>query len=126
MWDRRAKVLSVHDGDSIDIMVDQGWGDDKTFAKPGARLFGVFAPELKDPGGPETHDFVVSWVNSHMGTLTWPFVWWSARMPKADRDQQAIGGRYVGTLTSLDGTENLNLAIMQFVHDNGYGGGTGG
>lgn len=123
MWDRRAQIVSVRDADSVRVILDQGFGDTKE-DPDGLRLLGVYAPELDDPGGPECHDFVQSWVDRHRGTAKWPFVVITARRPIADREQESLS-RYVGTVTNSDGTENLNAAIIDFIHAQGYGGGTG-
>jgi endonuclease YncB( thermonuclease family) len=123
MWDRRAQVLSVHDGDTIKVILDQGFG--QTLTDPdGLRLLGVYAPELTQPGGPECRQFVSDWLAAHMPTqaVSWPFIVTTARMPRADREQETLG-RYVGTLTTLDGSESLNAAVTQFIAANGYGSG---
>lgn len=122
MWDKRAAVHHIHDGDTLTVVLDQGFGDSKELT---LRLLGVYAPELKQVGGPETLDFVQSWINQHLKpSLTWPFVVTTARTKVSDKEVTTLG-RYVGTLTSLDGTDNLNVDVMQFIHDKGYGGGTG-
>lgn len=118
MWDKRAEVLSVHDGDTLTLKIDQGYGDEKTLEN--ARLLGVWAPELKEPGGPETRQFILDWLARYNNTV----VAISARTPRSDKDQSTLG-RYVQVVTSPDGTENLNLAIMAFVSERGYGGGVG-
>lgn len=120
MWDRRAQVADIKDGDTIVAILDQGFGDTKQIS---VRMLGVFAPELKQPGGPECRQFVIDWI-AKQGPLKWPFVVTTART-RTDHEVETFG-RYVGTVTSLDGTDNLNLAVMSFVAANGYGGGTGG
>lgn len=122
MWDRRAEYLENHDGDTVRMVLDQGFDDTKTVA---VRLLGVFAPELKQQGGPECRAFVEAWFQSRLSTSTrWGFVVTTARMKVADREQTTLS-RYVGTVTSLDGTDNLNLDVMAFIVSNGYGGGIG-
>lgn len=121
MWDKRAWIETVHDGDTLTVILDQGFGDTKRIK---LRLLGVFAPELSQTGGPETRDFVKAWLDSNKGTSTWSYVVTTARTPKSDIEQETFG-RYVGTLTNLTGTENLNTAVIDFVRTNGYGGGTG-
>lgn len=122
MWDRRAEYLENHDGDTVKVVLDQGYGDTKLMD---IRLLGAFAPELADVGGPETRDFVTKWFKDRITTKTrWNFIVISARMKVADHEQETLG-RYVATITSIDSTENLNLAVMQFVISNGYSGGIG-
>lgn len=118
MWDKRAQVLDVHDGDTLTALTDVGGGITWTI---NVRLLGVFAPELKEPGGPETRQFVLDWIAKQPGK--WPVVVTTART-KTDKDALTFD-RYLGTVTSLDGTDSLNLAVMAFVAEHGYGGGTG-
>ena len=120
MWDKRAQVLAVHDGDTLPVVViDQGFGDAK---KINLRLDGVFAPELSQAGGPECRDFVTSWVAARKGTATWPFVV-TTRMIRSQEHEVTTLGRIVGTLTQ--GQDSLNADIAAFVAASGYAGGTG-
>lgn len=122
MWDRRSEYLENHDGDTIKMTLDQGFGDTKLVD---IRLLGVFAPELKQVGGIECQAFVQEWFKAHAVKGTrWGFVTTTARMKITDREQKTLD-RYVGIVTSLDGTENLNLAIMQFIAANKYSSGIG-
>lgn len=120
MWDRRAEYLENHDGDTVRMNLDQGFGDTKLVD---VRLMGVFAPELREPGGPECRAFVEAWFQSRLAGR-WSFVVTTARMKVADREQKTLD-RYVGTITSLDGTDNLNLEVMAFIVSKGYSGGIG-
>lgn len=123
MWDRRAEYLSNYDGDTVKVTLDQGFGDTKTID---VRLFGVYAPEIREPGGIECRDFLNSWFKSQsiLTVSRWSFIVTTALMKVADREQKSLD-RYLGTITSLSGTRNLNLEIMQFIVSKGYGGGTG-
>lgn len=122
MWDRRAQYVENHDGDTVRMVLDQGFGDTK---QVDVRLMGVFAPELREPGGPECQAFVEAWFQSRIRSGTrWFFVVTTARMKVADREQKTLD-RYVGTITSIDGTDNLNLEVMAFIASKGYGGGVG-
>jgi len=120
MWDKRAKILDVHDGDTVTVLADSGRGITEEYV---VRMLGVWAPELRQPGGVECRQFVVDWL-ARQGPVKWPVVVTTART-STDREVTTFG-RYVATITSLDGTDNLNLAVMGFVAEHGYGGGTGG
>jgi endonuclease YncB( thermonuclease family) len=120
MWDRRAQLVRVLDGDTVEVVLDQGFGDTKTID---IRLFGVWAPEMKAPGGTETRDFVKRWFYS-LPLTKWNFVVTTIRMASTDREQKTFD-RYVATITSLDGSRSLNAEVTQFVQEKGYGGGTG-
>lgn len=121
MWDRRARVLAVKDGDTLRIVIDQGFGDTKTLD---LRLFGTFAPEHDQVGGPETAAFVADWLNRNdPDGDEWPYVV-TFRRTKADTHEITTLGRYVGTLWPTQG-DSLNAAVTDFVNANGYGHGTG-
>lgn len=122
MWDRRAIYVSNHDGDTIKMILDQGFNDTKEID---VRLLGVFAPELKQVGGLECQEFVRNWFAwRRSATSKWDFVVTTARMKVADKEQKTLD-RYLGTVTSIDGSQNLNVDVMQFIAQNGYDGGTG-
>ncbi len=123
MWDNRAEYVSNHDGDTVKVNLDEG--RQRVTEGYDVRLLGVFAPELAEPGGIECRDFVRVWFQSRLVVgRRWGFVVITARMKVADREQKTLD-RYVGTITSLDGTDNLNLDVMGFITRNGYGGGIG-
>lgn len=124
MWDRRARYAGNHDGDTITVVLDQGFGDTKTID---IRLYGVYAPELSEKGGPECRDFVTKWFIEQMDsvkTSNWNFVVTTMKMKRADHEQMTFD-RYVATVTSLDGSRNLNLEIQDFIDEHVYSGGVG-
>lgn len=124
MWDKRAFVTSVHDGDTITVTLDQGYGDLKENMK--IRLGVVFAPELSQPGGPETRQFVVDWLARYsLIPLRFPFIVTTARGPRSDRELTTLE-RYISNVETLDHSHNLNMDVQAFVTAQGYGGGTGG
>ena len=121
MWDKRAKVLSNHDGDTLTMSLDQGFGDSKEI---NVRLLGVFAPELKQVGGKETQQFVADWVSQNSLGYKWPFIVTTIRGPRSDKETATLG-RFVGVVETIDHGCNLNTDVMAFVQKNGYMGGTG-
>lgn len=123
MWDRRARIADVHDGDSVTAILDQGFGDTKQIK---VRLLGVYAPELNEEGGAETRAFVARWLDeTALIGATFPHVCITARTVRSDTEQTTLG-RYVATLTNYDGTRNLNAEVNEYVTACGYGGGIGG
>lgn len=52
-----AVVVSVHDGDTATVSVDQGWDNSRLCA---IRLYGMNAIELIQPGGPEARDHLMA------------------------------------------------------------------
>ncbi len=122
MWDKRAEYLDNNDGDSVKMVLDQGFGDTKLID---VRLLGVYAPELSQPGGKECKDFVSEWFEKNsIDGIRWEFIVTTVRMKRTDREQTSLS-RYVAVVTNLTSTSNLNAEISQFIQDNGYGGGTG-
>ncbi len=117
VWDRRARVHKVVDGDTVVVVLDQGFGDTKKLA---LRLKGTWAPEDGEPGCFETYCFVLDWTDSE---AEWPFIVTTHRV-RADTHEVTTLGRYVGTITRADG-RCLNDDVNAFVALNGYGGGTG-
>lgn len=120
MWDRRAKYVSHHDGDTVTMLLDQGFRDNKEIT---VRLLGVYAPELSEPGGKETREYVEEWFYK-FSNVSWPYIVTTARMKVADKEQMTLD-RYVGTITTLDGSNNLNVAVQYFITSHGYSGGVG-
>ena len=121
MWDKRAQLISVHDGDTIKCTLDQGFGDSKVI---NVRLLNVFAPELKEAGGADVRDFVKSWFDQLQPYSGWNFIVTTTRLKTADKEDTSFD-RYVGTITSLDGTRNLNMDVQAYINAKGYSGGTG-
>jgi hypothetical protein len=122
MWDRRAKVLKVKDGDTLKVVIDQGFGDAKTLD---LRLLDTWAPEKAECGGGETREFVETWLNEHdPDGDEWPFVVTVERNRAGTREVVTFG-RYVGTLTALNGYSILNEDVNAFVASRGFGHGIG-
>lgn len=115
MWDRRAKIVRVIDGDTVEALLDQGFGDTKRIT---LRLKGARAPERGQQGSMETMQFVERWLVQRMRTLAWPFVVVTYRT-SADVEDRSFA-RYIADVLTADLGETLSEAINQFVHDNGY------
>jgi endonuclease YncB( thermonuclease family) len=120
MWDRRAKVVSVHDGDTLTVDLDQGFYDTKRIT---VRLQGVFAPELHQLGGPETLAFVQSWMTDH-ASPDGKVIVTTVRL-KNDKAEKTTLSRYVAEVTSLDGIHHLNADVVVYVAAHNYPKGRG-
>jgi hypothetical protein len=68
MWDYRARPLEVLDGDTIRLEADLGY---YARHRVDIRLLDVHAPELREPGGPETGAFVQEWLEQ-LAAIEWP------------------------------------------------------
>jgi len=118
MWDKRARVVDVHDGDTITVLLDQGFDD---YAQRTLRLEDVYAPELAQPGGPETRRALVEWLTGRSAG-SWPYIVTTIRT-RTDRDRTTLG-RYVARLSTPAG-EELNAYLIEWLRVAGYGPGIG-
>lgn len=117
----RCRVVSVHDGDTLVTFEDRGRDH---FCQDSIRLNLVTAPELnKDVGAWETTRFVEEWLELHHDGTDWPFYLETERTKRSDKEVVTLG-RYVGTITSADGSV-LNHDVQRFIKERGYPGGTG-
>lgn len=120
MWDKRARITDVHDGDTVTVYQDDGRDE---FATLRLRLFGTYAPELSQTGGTDVRDYAASWVKAR-AIGDWPFVVVSIRN-KSNTHEETTLGRYVAMVWTADLSECLNVAVSAYVKAKGYGGGTG-
>lgn len=121
MWDRRARIIYVKDGDTLKVCLDQGYGDTKTID---LRLGETWAPEKAGDGGAASREFVLDWIARHDDFSDWPFVIWTTRLKNGTKEAMTFG-RYVGVVKNADETSNLNQEIASFVAANGFSGGIG-
>jgi len=83
----------------------------------------VYAPEHDQPGGQETRQFVVDWKTT-APPIDWPFIVTTARV-KGDGHEDMTFTRYLATITTIDGSKNLNADVAGFIAAQGYGHGIG-
>lgn len=70
MWEYRARLVRVVDGDTIVALMDTGFGGRQ---EEHLRLEGVSAPELGQPGGQEARQFAIEWAAS-ASVRSWPLL----------------------------------------------------
>lgn len=105
MWDKRAEFLSNVDGNSVKMVLDQGFGDTKLVF---LRLLGIYAPALDAKGGPECQKFVSDWFESNTPNFgRWGFVVTTA---------QIDSNNFVAVITNLDNSKNLNAELAEYIH----------
>lgn len=109
----------IHDGDTLYTETDQG---DWYRKVRDCRLYQVFAPELKQPGGPESRQFVVDWIQK-WNVGKWPF--WVDTLQTPRGIDILTFNRFVTVIWNADRTAQLNAEVQAFVKANGYPGGTG-
>lgn len=84
-WWRKAIVQSVHDGDTLVVSLDLGF--DTSTVHP-LRVFGVNAPELKNPDGSGliASIWTTTWVKDHVGHGGYlvHFISWDKFAPRFD------------------------------------------
>lgn len=95
MYEYRAKVVRVVDGDTVDVAIDLGFHF--TFETK-IRLYGINAPELKEEAGKTSRDYLFSRIYGKTVTI------------KTQKDRTEKYGRYLGTII-LDG-ENINEDLI--------------
>jgi hypothetical protein len=121
MWDYRAKLVRVKDGDTQVYLLDKGHRESLEID---GRLLGVFAPDRNDAGYKECTDFAKEWFNINDRGLEWPYVVTFSRIKDGSHELLTLG-RYVCVVTSIVSSANLNLEMQSFIARNGYPGGIG-
>lgn len=124
MHDRPAKYVSNHDGDTVTVILDQDFYDNKQI---NLRLANVWAPELHQPGGEDVRAFVFKWFVDRVQAAphdAWPFMVYTHQTPKGDRELKTFD-RYVATVMTFDEKQSLNADVMKYILEKGYSGGTG-
>lgn len=111
----------MKDGDTLRVMLDQGFGDTKTID---LRLLDTWAPEHDEQGGQETRAHAVEWLDQHNPDGDeWPYVV-TLKRTRGDAHEVVTFGRFVGVLANAQG-DSLNAAVNAFVTTKGFGRGTG-
>lgn len=119
MHDRPARFVENHDGDSVTMLLDQGF---RQTVEIDIRLANVWAPELKDPGGPDVQAYLLSLLDAASFSGKWPFVV-QPHMTRSGKYVMSFA-RYVATVKMPDG-ESLNSKLMRYIVEHDYLGGTG-
>ncbi|TMR22059.1 hypothetical protein ETD86_12890 [Nonomuraea turkmeniaca] len=102
-WVYLATIAKVVDGDTVDAVVDVGFGISH---KIRVRLAGVYAPELGTPEGAAARDFTAQWVAEH-GPTFWV---------RTFRDRRERYGRYLATVTPEAEGDGLGAALVAAGH----------
>lgn len=104
-----ARVVEVHDGDTIRLDVDLGFS---THHYPWIRLKGVRAPELKEPAGPQAKLDLEAWLTTDAPDgLVAVTTFQVASVAKEIREQMTFI-RYVGVVTSPTTGQELNAWLI--------------
>jgi endonuclease YncB( thermonuclease family) len=120
MWDNRSLFIDNHDGDTITYRSDMGR---RIYSEAEIRLLGVRAPELSQPGGKETREFVTRWHMDRVRGKRWPFMVTTTVTYIKDPDQSEAKKtleRFLAVVTCIETNENLNVMVQDFVNASGY------
>lgn len=116
MWEYRARVVRVHDGDTCTVLLDLGLRVTTTVS---VRLAGVYAPELSQPGGPECRDLLAALLAA---PGDWPLVV-TTRRTKSGSGEVTTLDRYVASIRA--GSVDVCASMSAHISAAGYGGGIG-
>jgi endonuclease YncB( thermonuclease family) len=112
MWDYRAQLITVTDGDTVTLLIDQGFSGRQ---EESIRLAGVSAPELRDPGGPEAQSFTTAWMGN-LALLRWPLYVMTQPNRNPEPDERRSFTRYIGTVYDYaDRNRCLNADLAAFL-----------
>jgi hypothetical protein len=119
MHDRPARFIENHDGDTVTMILDQGFHDTKTIV---LRLANVWAPEMSEKGGTQVKAYLTFLMVGPNSLEPWPFVVHTQKT-KSGKDVMSFS-RYVATIMMSDG-ESLNSKLMRYITEHNSGGGIG-
>lgn len=105
MWEYRAQITKVVDGDTVDVKVDLGFA---VTISQRVRLAGLDAPERYTELGRACVRYVLDWVTFQQNDALTPF-------PITLRSERPMAGdkygRYLATVVGPDGTVLNNLLV---------------
>lgn len=105
MYEYRAHVLRVVDGDTVRLAVDLGCD---VVINMTVRLCGLNCPEMNTPEGVAAKDFTLAW-------LTEATTFDRAVVLRTVKDRREKYGRYLGEILSDEGS-SLNTALLAGDH----------
>lgn len=112
MFDYRASLVRIVDGDSAVIQLDQGFGGRQDEE---VRLLGVSAPERYTPGGPECRQFVEQWMAGR-AARRWPLYVTTVPNTSLEPTERRTFIRYLATVFDFaDRRRCLNEDLRVFL-----------
>jgi hypothetical protein len=112
MWEYRAALVRVVDGDTLILEIDQGFSGRQEEA---IRLVNVRAPEHNQAGGMDTLHFVQEWME-RLPKTRWPL--WVNTVPNTNLEptERRTLSRYLGAVGELLPLgRNLNTDVRAFL-----------
>jgi endonuclease YncB( thermonuclease family) len=123
LWRYRVTILRVLDGDTVEILFDQGLGN---WSIETCRLYGINAAEIRKDGGLVAKQNLESEIAVAGGETGWggkPVIWVRTIKNRSEsKDVQEKYGRYLVELyrTSEDMDKGFAASINQGMIDNGF------
>lgn len=111
MWEYRAAIVSVIDGDTIRVLADTGFSGRH---EVDLRLLRVLAPELDEPNGLEVRNFVTGWIYS-LPSLRWPLHIETSVTTVPEPTEKRSFIRYLAEVKSISNGASLNDAILNYL-----------
>jgi hypothetical protein len=112
MWDYRAALVRVVDGDTVVLEIDQGFSGRQ---EEHIRLLDVRAPEKSQPGGVDTWQYVQHWAEQLPATR-WPLRVMTVPNTNPEPSERRTLTRYLGTVVQLAiPFRNLNADVTAYL-----------
>lgn len=112
MWQYRAALLRVVDGDSMVLTIDLGMS---VRAEEEVRLLNVSAPERYQPGGVECRDFAIAWF-AQLPVRRWPVLVETVPNTSLEPLERRTFVRYLATVRDLADPERcLNADLAEYL-----------
>jgi endonuclease YncB( thermonuclease family) len=112
VWDYRASLVRVIDGDSLVVVMDTGFGGRQ---EETLRLLHVRAPELNQPGGPQARMFLLEWCD-RLPLSRWPMRINTDKDSSPEPKERRTLSRYLATVSDLTATDRvLNNDVRAFL-----------
>jgi endonuclease YncB( thermonuclease family) len=112
VFDYRAALVRVVDGDSAVLEIDTGFGGRQ---QEEIRLLGVSAPEKYQPGGLDCRDYSAAWFKQ-CPARRWPLHVLTVPNTSLEPDERRSFIRYLATIRDItDETRILNVELATFL-----------
>lgn len=113
IFDYRASLVRVVDGDSAILCFDTGFGGRQ---EEEVRLLKVSAPEHYQPGGIESRDFATAWFKQCSSTRRWPLHVVSVPNTTLEPNERRTFIRYLATVADIVAPSRvLNVELGTFL-----------
>jgi endonuclease YncB( thermonuclease family) len=113
VFDYRAALVRVVDGDSVILEMDQGFGGRQ---QEEVRLLSVSAPEKDQPGGLECRDFTTAWLGQVSPQLRWPLHVITVPNTNPEPTERRTFVRYLATVSDITDGRVLNADLALFLN----------